>query len=98
MKTRAQMIEAEARRLCAIGGYDPDMPANKLLSVREPVPLWRIYARHLENDIDAVERAGFSVKPRANSRALDNRAAAVVSVLTFAPFLLIGAAIILGWV
>ena len=97
MKTRAQLIEAESRRLCAAGGYDPEMLANKLLSVREPVVLWRIYARHLENDIAAVEQAGFTVIPaRGDPRAVSDRSAlALVSLFVLSPVLLVGVAILL---
>jgi len=58
---RAELIEAEARKRASMGGHDPDMPADRLSSFSEEIPLWRVYARRIEAEIAGLEAAGFIV-------------------------------------
>lgn len=61
--SRAELIEAEARRRCVEGGHDPDMPASRLSSFAfdDDEPLWRKYALFVEAEIGRLEAAGFIV-------------------------------------
>jgi len=66
--SRAALIEAEARRRTAEGGFDPDMRADRLSSCDGvgDEPIWRMYAAMIEAEIGRLEAAGFRVLPAAD--------------------------------
>jgi len=62
---RAALIEREARRRAAEGGFDPDMRADRLSSCdgSGDAPIWSMYAPVVETEIALLEAAGFTVLP-----------------------------------